>query len=207
PPLLDVPGSAVGRGVEVLELLVGVGQGVAREQERVRDIVVELLVDGVERLLASGLAAVGAVSVVEKRLVDLRVRVEDVVELVLAGLARVPDRVRIRVGPERPTDDEAFVVGAGLRAVEERVERLEQRIDLDADVLVLLLRELEDRLADVVSLIRLDAHLHRRTVGPAVDAVRAHLRSSLLWWLLRIFDGLWIVADASELVCWAIHWI
>src|SRR5439155_2240975 len=102
PPLLDVPNGAVGRGVEVLELLVRVRQGIACEQERVRDVVVELLVDGVERLLASGLAAVGAVSVVEKRLVDLRVRVEDVVELVLARLAQMPDRVRIRIGPERP---------------------------------------------------------------------------------------------------------
>src|SRR5439155_797920 len=143
------------------DLGVPVEEATGGVQEGVRSLVVDRLVHLLQRRLARRLAAVRTVAVFEKGLVDGRAAVADVVELTLALLAGVPDRVRVRVGTERPADDEALEVGARVRAVEERVERLEERVDLDADLLVLLLRELKDRLAGVVALVRLDAHLHR----------------------------------------------
>src|SRR5712692_393671 len=122
PPLLDVPRRGVGVGHEVLQLLVREGEDVRRVEERVGSVLVQVLIHGVERLLSGCLAAVRAVAVVDQGLVDGRARVADVVELTLALLAGVPDRVRVRVRPERPADDEALIIGTRIGPVEERVE-------------------------------------------------------------------------------------
>src|SRR5207248_11410926 len=101
PPLFDIPvGLAVRVRIDVLQMLVREEQTVRRIEEGVRGVLVERLVDLLERQLPRGLAAVRSIAVVEERLIDGRIVVRDVVELTLALLARVPDGVRIRVRAE-----------------------------------------------------------------------------------------------------------
>src|SRR5260221_7146688 len=147
PPLLDVVRGADGRWRRALDLLVHEEQDVLVVEEGVRRVGVELLVDGRVLLLARGLRAIGTVATGNECRVDDRVAVTDVVELTLALLARVPDRIRVLVQTEGPSDDEALVVGARVGAIEEDVEGFEHRLDLHADGLVLLHRDLKDRLA------------------------------------------------------------
>src|SRR5258706_12885320 len=96
PPLLDVVRGADGRWRGALDLLVHEEQDVLVVEEGVRRVGVQLLVDGRVLLLARGLRAIGAVATSDERRVDYWDVVAEVVELSLALLARVPDRIRVR---------------------------------------------------------------------------------------------------------------
>src|SRR5260221_10542755 len=97
PPLLNVVRGADGRRRRALDLLVHEEQDVLVVEEGVGRVGVELLVDGRVLLLARGLRAIGPVPTGDERRVDDRAAVTDIVELTLALLARVPDRIRVRV--------------------------------------------------------------------------------------------------------------
>src|SRR3989442_227408 len=188
PPLLDVVRGTDRSRREVLDCLLRENEVVRRVDPDDRHVLVELLVDVVGQLVARRLAAVRAGVDLVEHAVDVRIPVAPAIELVRRDVRRVPEVPLVGVGPEpgEAADPALEILPATADALQQRVERLEDRIDPHADLLVLLLRELEDRLANRVRLVRLDPHLHGCSVGPAVDAVRPHLRPGLLDELFRL---------------------
>jgi hypothetical protein len=74
----------------------------------------------------------------------------------------MPERVRVGLGADLPADDDGLDLGIAARQLrDERLECLELGVDLDADLLVLLGRDLQERLARLVALVRDDGEAER----------------------------------------------
>src|SRR5438128_6084070 len=178
PPLLDVPVGREGTRIEVAHGLGRDGDPVVGEAEVVRLLVVQDLVEGLVVLLPRRLAAVairGGTTVLQglaEAWSGDRAEVEARRLLRRVGdLARVPDAVRVGLDAKRPADDPALDLLVPVRElVDHGLEGLELWVHLDADALVLLRRDLEQRFADLVARVRDDRELERLAV-PGVEPV------------------------------------
>src|SRR5713101_4332750 len=107
-------------------------------------------------LVACPFVAIGSAVDLIEGLIHGRIAVSPAVELVGSDVARVPEifLIGIRAEAGKAADPTVYVIPAAADPLEQRIEGHELSIDRDADLLVLLLSELEDRLADRVWLIR-----------------------------------------------------